>query len=116
MIGVRANLVSRGVITVRAKRNIRQEPTVFQMDPPCGMVTLEDVDAIYPIAQAIHDPKQRYACYAVYGIDMEKVEKYYHVVTQLQEQYIKMQKEYTQKYGHYFRIGKLHIFFRFENP
>lgn len=63
-----------------------QHSTIFQMTPPCGQVTLEDVDDIYPICNNIRDREHRYACYACYGMDMEKVEKYYPIVKSLQSQ------------------------------
>lgn len=67
----------------------RQQSTVFQLNPPCGDVTLDDVEDIYPVCSNIRDEKQRYACYACYGMDMKKVEKYYPIVKELQAQFEK---------------------------
>lgn len=78
------------------------------MNPPCGQVTLEDVEDIYPICNNLPDREQRYACYACYGMDMEKVEKYYPIVKQLQEQ-MKTNNHDSKAPVFHLRIGKFHI-------
>ena len=84
-----------------------QQSTVFQLHPPCGQVTLEDVDDIYPVCSNIADEKQRYACYACHGMDMNKVEKYYPIVKQLDSQIQNM--EPTSEHPLEFRFGKIRI-------
>lgn len=100
---------SRCSVKTYAKSSPRQQPTIFQMDPPCGTVTLEDVDAIYPIAQAMNNREQRYACYSIYGIDMEKVEKYYHIVQRMQHQYNLQKQREAKRRAFHIKIGKFHI-------
>jgi hypothetical protein len=81
----------RIVVTRRGTRSFafQQQSTIFQLDPPCGDVTLEDVEDIYPVCKNIRDDKLRYACYACYGMDMKKVEMYYPIVKDLQTQFEK---------------------------
>jgi hypothetical protein len=74
------------------------------MNPPCGEVTLEDVDDLYPICNSIRDPKHRYACYASYGMDMDNVEKYYQIVSRLEEQYKQACNEEMNKSAYSFAL------------
>ena len=89
---------------MRRSNPVPQQSTIFQMDPPCGQVTLEDVDDIYPICSNLQDEEQKYACYACYGMDMEKVEKYYHFVKQLQQQVEKEKNSRSPPGEHILRV------------
>lgn len=99
----------RHVARAYTPRNV-EPATIFQMEPPCGQVTIEDVDDIYPICSQFSDDEQKYACYACYGMDMDKVEKYYHVVKSMETEYKKACEKYNKERAYHFRIGKMNIY------
>jgi hypothetical protein len=95
--------------THATNRPNHQQSTIFQMDPPCGHVTLEDVDDIYPVCNNIQHEEQRYACYACYGMDMKKVEQYYPIVKKLQQQFDESQPGKQHAHVLCLQVGKWRV-------
>lgn len=68
------------------RRKPPQEPTVFQPPSPCHEVSIQDAWDAYDTCSLMSTPAERDACYALFGVDGDKVERYLHVVEMLNMQ------------------------------
>lgn len=87
----------------------RDNKSVFQAHWLKQEVSMEDVQDAYELCKSI--PKeQRDDCYAIFGVDRQAVEKYYHVVKEFNATYYAMKEKEQKEKALKLRLGKYTIY------
>eukprot|EP00882_Tetradesmus_deserticola_P001007 GHRQ01001090.1.p1 GENE.GHRQ01001090.1~~GHRQ01001090.1.p1 ORF type:complete len:157 (+),score=55.13 GHRQ01001090.1:165-635(+) len=75
----------RLVVANAAEQLPSQNAPLFQLDNRHNL-TMADVRDAYEVCSLIPDPNERHQCYSVFGVDAQRMARYYDTVSRLEEQ------------------------------
>lgn len=63
---------------------VSEHRSIFQLQPPIGQPSMLEVREAYEACALHADEEGRQQCYALFGLDGERMDRYYHVVSELE--------------------------------
>lgn len=89
MMRIHFNKVSHKKRIVRnVKLNSYNKP-IFQMSDKSKIISIDEARSVYDICHYIKSPQQQLETYVIFNVDGDMVEKYIHIVENLEKSYNK---------------------------